>query len=60
MLTRDTSSGAPLNYYDRTEIQKERQAVAINGSPMNRRMRRKQERKLNKVAKKYGGYIERG
>lgn len=60
MMTRNTSSGAPLNYYDRTEIQKDRQAAIINGIPMNRRTRRKQERKLNKLAKKHGGYVERG
>ena len=59
MLTRNTSSGASLNYYDRAEIQRDRQAAVINGIPMNRRIRRKQERKLNKLAKKHGGYIER-
>lgn len=60
MLTRNTSSGAPLHHYDIAEIQKDRQAAITNKDrPMNRRQRRKQERKLTKIAKKYGGYIER-
>lgn len=61
MITRNTSSGVPLYHYDMAEIQKERQAALKNGSaPLNRKQRRKQERKLTKMAKKYGGYIERG
>nr|DAF73229.1 MAG TPA: hypothetical protein [Caudoviricetes sp.] len=61
MITRNTSSGAPLHHYDMAEIQKERQAALKNGSvPLNRKQRRKQKRKLDKIIKKYGGYIERG
>lgn len=61
MIMRNTSSGVPLHHYDIAEMQKERQSLLKNGeAPLNRKQRRKQERKLNKIAKKYGGYIERG
>ena len=54
------SMGIPKNHYSNSEIMKDRKhnILTNNNRTLGRQERRKYKRHLDKIAKKYGGYVE--